>query len=132
MTRVIIDDRFRATGRKFERAALRGVDKASRAGVAAAQAKPTRYRLGSINAKIRVVPARLMGTKIIGGFVSEDWRQIFFEWGTLTKRTKPLKRPRKRKVSRGGIEPQHTLAFAKRAARQALVQKVAAELARVR
>ena len=132
MTKVIITDNFRSLTLKYGAAARRGVDRASNKGVRAAQSRPSRYRLQSINAATRVVPARVIGTKIIGGFVNDDFRQIFFEHGTLMLRKKPLKQPRKRRVTRGGIEPQHTMFHAKKAAREALLADVAGEMRAVR
>lgn len=114
--RVEVSNRFPATQRKFEKAWLRAADRAARDGVRAAKGAQTRYRIRGILARTRAQKARVEGTKIVAGIVNPDWKEIFFEFGTLTRRRRPLKRPRRRQVTRGGIHPQYPLTKARKLA----------------
>ena len=131
--KVSIRNNFPSTTRKFERAAHRGVDRASRHGMSVQRSAPTRYRIRHILGAAVLVRARVVGGGwITGGWRNTDFRQVFFEYGTLTKRTKPLKQPRRRKVKRGGIEPQYAMTKGRAAARSKLPLFVGEELAKVR
>jgi hypothetical protein len=130
--RIKVVNRFAATEKKFERAALRAVDRASRDGVRAVRAAPTRYRIRGILAKTDIVPARVVGANILGGFRNPDFREIFFEYGTLMRRRKRLKRPRRRRVRRGGIHPQYPMTRGRRISMEKLPFYMERELAKVR
>jgi hypothetical protein len=78
------------------------------------------------------VPARPRGNVMIGGIRNPDFRTLFFEYGTLKRRRKPLKRPRIRQVKRGGIHPQYPMRRGRVVARAALGDLLVAELRKVR
>lgn len=130
--RVVVQNRFSTVRHGFERAAIRAVDRASRDGVRATRSSPTRYRIGGILGKTRVVKARLVGNMIRGGFVNPDFRELFFEYGTLKKRRKPLKRPRRRQVKKGGITPQYAMTKGRRVAKAKLPGYLKDEMRKVR
>lgn len=130
--RVQVVNRFKTVHAGYLRATVRAVDRASRAGVAAVKSAPVEYQIGGILGKTRPVRARLVGNVIRGGFVNPDFRDVFFEHGTLRRRRKRLKRARRRKVERGGIRPQHHKARGARVAKAKLPGLLADEMRKVR
>jgi len=132
MSKVVVQNHFRVTELKFELATKRAIDRASRRGVAAVKNAPTRYRIRGILSKTTIVPARPIGSVMRGGFRNPDFRQLFFEYGTLKRRTKPLKRARVRKVRRGGIHPGYQMKRGREVARGSLAEMLRSELGKVR
>lgn len=135
--KVIVDDKFSALGREYERGVQRALGRAASVTVAAARAGGQGdYNLGSIVGKTKATPVHRArkGWRIF--VYVDDFRAIFFEKGTYSKRRAKLS-PQYRRTAKAqhiaeesgtGVKAQRMLGKAVPVARAALQREVQREL----
>jgi len=134
--RVIVDDRFRKLGSEYERAVKRALGRTASATVATARSAPTDYQIGPIlgSVKATTVHRARRGWRVF--VYAEDFRAVFFERGTYSRRRGKLS-PRYHRTAKAekiaaergtGVKPVRFLARATRVARAALLLNLQREL----
>jgi nitrate reductase alpha subunit len=138
---VIVTGSFREYEREVAKAVDRALGRAASVGVAVARSAPSRYQIQAIQGSIH---ATSVEDRTIAGragrevnVVARDYRAVFFESGTLGRRTKKLKRGRKLPVTtsdgkKRGIRPQRFLGRGMREMKQQIVPLLSRELDQVR
>lgn len=110
-TRVQVSNNIAKHQDRLEEAVRDSLVHAGQQAAARARSVPTKYQLGSILRSIH--PTRTYKTRKgwAVSIIADDWREIFFEKGTLGKRRAKLKKDRRRNVRdlKGGIKAGHFL-----------------------
>lgn len=124
---VTLDSRFGEYGQQVDRAVTRALGHSAGVVVAVARSKGTGYRIGAILGSIKPWPV----IRTPGGWQvhirANDFRQLFFELGTLGRRQRKTKQQRKlptRTLAGAvrGIKAGYFLAAGARAGRVALLE----------
>jgi hypothetical protein len=131
--KVIVTDDFPKLMRGYERGVKRALGHAAAVTIASARSQPVEYQIGPILNTIKATPAHTTrkGWRII--VYAADYKAIFYERGTYSRRRGKLKRARTAKAEaiaarRGsGVKAQHFLARAAKAGRLALIRFVSSE-----
>jgi hypothetical protein len=88
---MIVEQRFESWGESAIAELLKAVDEGSGLAAEAAKKAETAYKTGDLRDSVHVVPARLGGKGIEGGIGASDYKAVWFELGTLSRRSKAHK-----------------------------------------
>lgn len=134
--KVTVSDNFRSLSRNYERAAQRALGHAAAATVSAARSGATDYNIGSITGSIKATPVHRAKRGWRTFVYTEDFRAIFYERGTYSRRRSKLS-PRYHRTAKAeriaaergtGVKPQRFLGKAVPVARAVLLRELEREL----
>lgn len=123
---------FNTFERELTMGTKRALEDAGRIALTAVRAAPSDYNIGSILAKVQKTGIEHTSKGLGLWLIARDWRSIFFEKGTYTRRKGALKQPRRSARANRGVKAAHFLGHATKVARLALPALLRSHYGRIR
>ena len=117
--------------REVENAVRNSLRDAGQIGVNVARQTASEYNIGAIKGSVFQSGVEKHSTKGWGVWlIAGDWRAILFEYGTYTRRKRPLKQPRRSNRPNKGVKAGYFLTKGLRTARASLPDLLRAHMRR--